>query len=92
MSTEKVLQEVAAERENQDKKWGVQDHQPVEWIVILGEEFGESSKAALEAHFKGNKSTGNFDDYRAELIQVAAVAVAAVESKRFDRQITRGCP
>jgi len=49
--------------------------------MILGEEVGEANKAALETHFKyeGN----NPDDYRKELIQIAAVAIAAVEC--YDR-------
>jgi NTP pyrophosphatase (non-canonical NTP hydrolase) len=69
--TAAVLQAVAIERIRQDTKWGEQNHSPFGWIAILTEEVGEAAKAALE---------GYASQYRDELIQVAAVAVAAVES------------
>lgn len=76
-----VLKEVAAERASQEAKWGEQNHSPAEWLMILGEEVGEVNKAALEVHFKYDKdSAKDYKSYRAELIQVAAVAVAMVES------------
>lgn len=78
MRTKLVLKEIEEERKKQDIKWGVQNHHPVEWLSILGEEFGEVSKAACEAHF--HYENGNtWDDYRKELIQTAAVAVSMVE-------------
>jgi len=70
-----IMDEVAAERGRQDRKWGEQNHSPYKWLVIEMEELGEAARHAYE---------GDFDDYREELIQVAAVAVAAVES--YDRQ------
>ena len=75
--TRTVLTEVEVERCNQDKKWGEKNHNPADWLMILGEEFGEASKAALEAKFVHNDGGRR---YRKELIQVAAVAVAMVES------------
>ena len=62
---------MSREREAQDKKWGIQNHAPHIWLVILGEEFGEASKATLELDWPA---------YRAEMVQVAAVAVAAIEA------------
>lgn len=70
MSTKSVLNDVAAERSRQLLKFGEQHHDPSWWYVILGEEFGEVGRAIYE-HLPTN--------YREELIQVAAVAVAAVE-------------
>ncbi len=63
------------ERKRQDGKWGEQNHHPLKWLAILAEEFGEASKAWLE---------GEGVKYRDELVHVAAVALAAIES--FDRQ------
>lgn len=98
LDTSKVLDEVAKERARQDNKWGIQNHSPIEYCAILGEEVGEVQKAALEAHFGypyDNSPYGEFpanspqarkhhlDEYRKELIQVAAVAVAMVEC--YDR-------
>lgn len=103
-----VLDEVAAERQRQEAKWGQQDHPDVlpGWHVndfdipsqavakirteyrtkdglltytdILIEELCEAVEAACE---------GNRVELRAELVQVAAVAVAWVE--KLDREAQR---
>lgn len=70
-ATDIVLWEVATERKRQDERWGQQDHSGEKWFRILGEEVGEVAKAINEH---------DVDNYREELIQVAAVAVSAVES------------
>ncbi len=74
-----IVDEIKAERRRQDEKWGEQNHNPEWWMVILMEEVGEASETILEAKF-GDRS---LDKYRQEMIQVAAVALAAIES--FDR-------
>lgn len=74
MSTYKVLQEVYVERQSQENKWGEQNHHPLKWLALLGEEVGEVNRAVLE---------DDRHNYREELLQVAAVAAAMVES--FDR-------
>lgn len=98
IATGRVLQEVWGERDRQDAKWGQQNwpvgNTPSEnrilaegmakhscdskladktatWVDILNEEFTEFAAAVDE------------DEARTELLQVAAVAVAAVE--RIDR-------
>lgn len=79
-----VLDEVGQERVRQDAKWGQQNHFPSKWLAILAEEFGEVARAICEAGAeKVNNKSANWANYREELIQVAAVAVAMVES--FDR-------
>jgi hypothetical protein len=50
--TEHVLTLVATERAKQDAKWGPQNHNPLFWLAILGEEFGEVSKEVVEAEAK----------------------------------------
>ncbi|EKN86873.1 hypothetical protein LEP1GSC034_0876 [Leptospira interrogans str. 2003000735] len=75
---EKIIQEILREREKQDQEWGEQNHIPIEWCAILGEEVGEVNKAALETHFKYD-GKNDLSDYRKELIQVAAVALAMIE-------------
>ncbi|PTA67677.1 hypothetical protein [Deinococcus arcticus] len=92
-ATPGVLAEVQRERQRQEARWGEQNLDPAVWLMVLGEEVGEANNAALEhlftqfdkqADLRGARS---LDDYRAELIQVAAVAVSAVES--LDRQRAR---
>ena len=67
---ENALGDVRQERYRQLGKWGDQFHAPFKWIAIAAEELGEAAKAALE---------GKMDDYHCELIEAAAVCVAAAE-------------
>jgi NTP pyrophosphatase (non-canonical NTP hydrolase) len=86
-----LLLELVEERRRQDELWGEQNHTPHEWLAILMEEVGEIAKDVAEGRVAGN--------YRTELIQVAAVAMAAVESLdragptfrtwSFDRETTK---
>jgi hypothetical protein len=96
-----VFLEVLQERTAQDKQWGEQNHNLVEWIAILTEEIGETSQQAVDFHFsnpvkyidhklaepkKMTRPAENPDqkerleNYRKELIQVAAVAIQMIES------------
>ncbi len=68
---ETILQAVSDERDRQDAKWGVQRHEANMWLAILMEELGEAARATLEGDPVG---------YVDELVHVAAVAVAAIES------------
>lgn len=89
-STGAVLAEVRAERQRQDARWGQQDHAPEVWLMVLAEEVGEANQAAFETLFPrfdkraSGRGPRRLADYRQELVQVAAVAVAAIES--LDRQ------
>lgn len=69
--TMRVLSQVRAERERQDQKFGEQNHDPYKWVTIAAEELGEAAHDALEIDYAG---------YRKEMIEVAAVAICAVES------------
>lgn len=42
-----VWGDVSKERQRQEAKWGAQHHDPVVWLAILGEEFGEACQAAM---------------------------------------------
>jgi NTP pyrophosphatase (non-canonical NTP hydrolase) len=71
----KALEDVLAERARQDAKWGEQNLDPSLYLTILGEEFGETCQAVLEARF----GKGTLDHLRLEAVQTAAVALAFVE-------------
>ena len=73
-----ALLNLITERKRQDQKWGEQNHEPMKWLAILGEEYGEACAAILE-----NREMEPWR-YRVELVHVAAVAIAAVEC--FDRR------
>lgn len=93
-----VYAQVAEERVRQDQKWGEQNHDPFVWFTILGEEYGEACQEALSLRFwkPGPDWTGQagsateyrdhlHDRLRAELVQVAAVAISFIEC--LDREI-----
>jgi len=71
-----AILDLTRERERQQQKWGVQTHSIMEWLTILGEEFGEACKAGNECYFR-DASLGKL---RKELVQTMAVALAIVEA------------
>ena len=85
---EKAVADVLAERARQDEKWGEQNHDPLVWVPILTEEVGEVSKAVLEVlnEYDGEHigmQIQRLRAYRTEMVQVAAVALSAIEA--YDR-------
>lgn len=74
-----VAEGIQQERDRQNEKWGPQNHNPMKWLTILMEEVGEAAKEILEHRPLM---------YRAEMVQVAAVAQAMIES--FDRNEGKG--
>lgn len=70
-----VIDEVAVERDRQDQKWGGSEHDDLhgvaEFVQFIMDYAGWARQMA---------SAGSPDKARRRLIQVAALAVAAVES------------
>jgi len=66
-----IFEAVRKERKNQDEIWGDQNHEPLYWMGILTEEVGEYAKSII---------CGDMEGMQEELIQIAAVAIAALES------------
>ena len=79
-SLKRVLDDVIAERERQDERWGVQDIHDWERISIIGEEFGEVAKAANEANFQSSPKRGDRTELRSEAVQLAASVVDLVQA------------
>ena len=66
-----ALADILRERTRQDVRWGVSRNlHPQLWLAVLAEEMGEVAQAILK---------GERDNYRTELVQVAAVALAAIQ-------------
>jgi hypothetical protein len=78
-----VLEQVLAERESQDLKWGDQTFNSDEhWTVILTEELGEVAREVYEK---------NESDMYIEIIQCAAVCFAWAEAfTNRSKQLPRG--
>lgn len=81
----RIFADIARERYRQIEKWGVQEHLPSTWLAILTEEVGEVAKEVQHIGGTSVPLARAATDYRAELVQVAAVAVAALEA--LDKQI-----
>ena len=79
----RVLAEIQRERLRQDEEWGADrtGQSDLYWLAILGEEFGEVDMAVVEEGDGLNTITSDHPIY-AEVIQVAAVAVAWAEAMR----------
>jgi len=75
-----VYEAIELEVNYQEEKWGSNEdadragQHPMEWFIILAEEFGEVAQALNEWHFR-NRFEG-MALVRDELIQCAAVAVS----------------
>ena len=81
-----IIQDILKERERQDAEHGKDRNLlPSEWLLILGEEFGEVCTGI---------ANWDIDNIREEAVQVAAVAIAMIECidrNREDQNIkTRG--
>ncbi|MEX2461291.1 MAG: MazG-like family protein [Paenibacillaceae bacterium] len=77
-----AIKSVIAERKRQDAKWGQQNHDPVYWLSILGEEVGELCQAVNETVFDNGpdeRCKGGYRNMRMEAVQAAAVLIAFVE-------------
>lgn len=77
-----IFMDIHEERERQDAKWGDaidRDLALTTWLTVLVEEVGEAAEAIL----KGPRRSQGRGQLRAELIQVAAVAVAMIEANEY---------
>lgn len=88
------IADAMAERVRQDAKHGVQIRPAYEYAMILQEEVGEYQKEVTEGYFDKVEFKPNL---RAELVQVAAVALAAlfsydVRQARENHGYTAGYP
>lgn len=72
---EPILADVVSERDRQDQLFGEQNIDPFFSLTVLMEEVGEASNAAIEFK-RGNSTSAHL---REELVQTAAVAIAAIE-------------
>jgi NTP pyrophosphatase (non-canonical NTP hydrolase) len=82
------IADIMQERVRQDNKFGPQDRPPVEWFLILSEEVGEVAKECVEIQFNDEAHPyANLANYRKELVETAAVALAALLN--FDMRSAR---
>jgi hypothetical protein len=70
------LEDVLSELERATRKFPTWPTDPLHALAVLGEEFGELTKAALQLTYEPGKATA--DDVRAEAVQTAAMAIRFV--------------
>ena len=73
--TEKIAPMVFWENRRQYGKWGVQDHEPSEWLMFTTEELGELAEAIAEYQYRG----GLVENVVKEAIQVATLSLKIAE-------------
>jgi hypothetical protein len=57
----------------------VENRTPLEWLAIIGEEYGKAQKAAVQTLFEPDKGA-TWLDHRSELVQTAATILRAILS------------
>ena len=73
MTKQEIIEKIYAERNRQERLWGVRQSLSAEtWLAILAEEFGEVAKAI-------NELPASRENLKEELVQVAAVCVQILE-------------
>lgn len=80
------LPEVVAELARATQKFPTWPTDPLHALAVLGEEFGELTKAMLQLTYEPHKTTA--DEVRAEAIQTAAMALrlaASLDRYEFNR-------
>lgn len=71
----KIAPLLEQENINQLAKWGIQDHDPFQWLAFVVEEVGELSDAISEYHFRG----GTPKECVRESIQAATLLLKIAE-------------
>ena len=67
--TRQAMDELSVEVERRFDKWGIQNHPPEIWLLIIAEELGEVANARL----RGNKPA-----FENELFDLASAAMCAI--------------
>lgn len=73
-----IWQLVCRENVRQLEKWGVQDHDPFQWLAFATEELGELSEAIADYHFRGGKP----ETVVSEAVQTATLCLKIAEMFR----------
>lgn len=87
MTINDVIQEVMTEVERATKKFPTWPTDPLHALAVLGEEYGELTKAMLQLTYEPHKTS--VDEVRSEAIQTAAMALRLTMS--LDRYQYESC-
>lgn len=82
--TKEALILVQKERERQNQKWGVQNHDDGNWLIILIEEVGELAQAMQKS--KGWGKETDADNKLEEAVHVCAVSLRMIEQMLEEKE------
>lgn len=85
-----AIQHARDEQNRQHEKWGEQNRCPTAWIAICTEELGEATKHALTLDLVTQTPEVYREElakYRAEMVQLAACALSAIDCIDRDKWI-----
>ena len=91
LNVDNIAMDIMDELDKALAKFPAYPNDPLHAIAILGEEFGELTKAVLQHTYEPHKATIN--DIRAEAIQTAAMAfrfIASIDNFEFDKSEQHG--
>lgn len=92
MRLDSILRRIRARRFYQHEKFGQQAHGLTVWLTVMAEEVGEVSRGILTLRSIPAENApvrqASLEHIRSEFVDVAAVAVAAIE--RIDAELSRG--
>lgn len=78
-----VFKQIAVERERQDRQWGGHDHddehERPHWLNFIDEHKARAKKA-ISRQTGQREARPDLDEYRKQLVEIAALAIAAIES------------
>ncbi len=75
LENQHIIAEVDAENVRQLEKWGVQDHEPAEWLMFTTEELGELAESIGDYQYRG----GLVEPVVKEAIQTATLCLKIAE-------------
>jgi len=73
--TERITPLIFQENHYQLEKWGIQNHDPLQWLAFATEELGELAEAIGDWHFRN----GATEDVVKEAIQTATLCIKIAE-------------
>ena len=75
LKDKRLLYAILAENKKQIEKWGIQDHDPADWLMFATEEIGELAEAMADYKFRN----GNNLNVAREAIQAATLTLKIAE-------------
>lgn len=84
MENKEIFEKINKECDRQDKKWGIRNNHPIEWLAILFEEVGEVAMEVNDSHQQVDHL--DLEKYETELVQCGAVITQMIKNIELYRE------